>query len=185
MLSLSHPTTNPDSRFMLQLCGHDLSHALAHRSLGRNRLCLGCIVLVPDEAFPSGRRRLPLGVTSGASPARQTKPVRYAVRTVSPDRRAVGTSLCSLAARVGRRTLLGNQFFPAGVRAHSPRLYQAPHFLGISVLGRHSHGAVVSHHRSQRILSVVASCHDGQTASRTARFPDTPEPSRHCSPASL
>src|SRR5450631_4680509 len=84
--------------FMLQLCGHDSSHALAHRSLGRNRLCLGSIVLVPDEAFSSGRRRLPLGVTSDASPARQTKSLRYAARTVSADRRAAGTSLCSLTA---------------------------------------------------------------------------------------
>src|SRR5580704_2985781 len=114
------PTTNPDSRLMLQLFGHDSFHALAYRSLGLHRLCLGCIVLVPDEAFPSGRRRLPLGVTSRASPARQTKSLRYAVRTVSSDRRAVGRSLGSPAPSASRRTLLGNQFVASGVRAHWP-----------------------------------------------------------------
>src|SRR5450631_3427511 len=68
-------------------------HAMAHRSLGRNRRCEWSILLVPDETSPSGCRRLPLGTASRASPAGAAEPLRYAARTISADRSVVCPSL--------------------------------------------------------------------------------------------
>ena len=163
---------------MLQLCGHEPIHAMAHRNLGGNRPRERLVLLVSDETFPSGRRRLPLGAASRSSFARWAKSLRYAVRAIPADGGAFRSSL--RASRTGSRggTLLGDQLFPAGFRSYPQRLCETADLFRLSVLERNPHGAMGTDHRCQRILPAAAALDHGQTSDRIAGLPNATQPPR-------
>src|SRR5271170_7828403 len=142
---------------------------MAHRSLGRYWHREWRNLLVPDEAFSSGRRRFPLGAASGAAGAGPAESLRYAARTISAHRGGFRAAVSAPASGTRRRNFLGDRFRAAGVRSYPSQLHGAADFFCLSVLGGNSDGAVVTDHRRQRVLSAAVAGDHGKTASWTAR----------------
>src|SRR5579859_1293337 len=131
------------------------------------------VLLVPDGALPSGRRRPPMGPSPRQPVPGSSGALRHTPATVSVRHSLVRFSISLAQAGGGGRDFLGSQFVPPGSWADARWISETPDFSGLPVLGRDSDGAVVAADCRERLLSVASAGDDGKTSGRTAGFFDS------------
>src|SRR5580658_8635592 len=152
---------------------------MANRSLCGDRLGERSFLLVPDEAFPSGRSRFALGDPYCTPPALCSESVRYSARAVSPDCGFFCAAFRAPPTGNRRGLVLRNQFCSPGFWSYAPRVRALAHPPGLSLLARHYRGTVVRDHCRQRVLPAPAAGDHGKTADRTAGLGHLLQPARH------
>src|SRR5258707_2772013 len=158
--------------------GHETTYAMAHRSLDDDRARQWRVLLVSNETFSSGRRRLSLGATSRRTDACAAESLRYALSTLSCAGCAVRIALSVDAARNRRRRILGNLLRAPRLRSHPRGIHALADFFRVSLLGRNPHRAMDSTHHGQRVFPSASACNYGQAANRTPRLSHPPHVSR-------